>query len=55
MTDKQPENIKSCKSKYNGTIYNYTINSDKKVLLFKDDFKILISETMFNKLYDKLT
>jgi len=44
-----------CKSIYNtDQIYNYEIINRNKIKIFKEDFNILISKSMFNKLFEHI-
>lgn len=42
-----------CKSKYSkGQVYNCQIVERDKVKIYKDDFQVLVSKSMFDKLFE---
>jgi len=45
--------IYNCRSKYSkNQEYQCFLTEDNNVYLFKDDFKVIISQSMFNKLFE---
>lgn len=53
LTEDIKNNSKICKSKYTDLEYNFNILENNQILLWKNEFNVIISKEMFNELYEE--